>query len=114
MRNSGSEKPVRQQHGTLRSRDGDDHCPCLRIEFTGGPYDGHEQSWFALPTRLPTEVVWLVCEDAFRLLNGETRRPTGVFTSVALYELEIADGAYRYRFIRALPVNDLIDSLSGL
>ena len=105
---------MRRQHPTLKSRDGYDHSRCLRIEFTGGPYDGHEQAWLALPTRLPTEVVWLVCEDAFRLLDGETRRPTGVFTSVALYELEIAGGAYRYRFTRALPVNALTDSLSGL
>ena len=85
----------------------------LRVEFTGGPFDGHEQLWFASPTRLPTEVVWLVCEDAFRLLDGQCRRPTGAFTSVALYELEKANSAYRYRFVRALPVNDLIDSLPG-
>ena len=106
---------MRQRPATLKPRDGHDRDRrCFSVEFTGGPYDGHEQSWFASPSRLPTEVVWLVCEDAFRLLAGETRRPTGAFTSVALYELEIADGAYRYRFIRALPVNHLTDSLSVL
>lgn len=105
---------MRQQHATLKPRDG--HGPDsrgLRVEFTGGPYDGHEQSWFASPTRLPAEVAWLVCEDAFRLLDGESRRPTGVFTSVALYELEKANAEYRYHFVRALPLNDLIDSLRG-
>ena len=114
MRNSGSEQLVRQRHANLKPHDEHDgQSRCLCVEFTGGPYDGHEQSWFALPTRLPVEVLWLVCEDAFRLLNGETRRPAGVFTSVALYELVIANGAYRYRFVRALPVNDFIDSQRG-
>jgi hypothetical protein len=114
MRNSGSEQLLRQQQATLKPRDG--HDPDSRglcVEFTDGPYDGHEQSWFASPTRLPVEVVWLVCEDAFRLLDGQSHRPTGVFTSVALFELEKTNAAYRCRFVRALPVNDLIDSLRG-
>jgi len=46
----------------------------LRVEFTNGPFDGHKQLWFASPTRLPAEVVWLVCEDAFRLLDGQSRQ----------------------------------------
>ena len=105
-----------QGHGALKSRNDHGHNRGLRIEFIGGPYDGHEQSWFASPHQLPAEVMWFVCKDAFRLLNGEeARRPTtGMFTSVALYKLEVANDVYRYRFVRALPVNDLIAPFNGL
>ena len=107
MRNSGSVQLQRRQHA--KPRDGDDAgSRGLRAELTGGQFDGHEPLWFASPARL---LMWLVCEDASRLHAGQSRHPTGAFTSVALDELEKASLAYRYRSLRALPVNDLIDSL---
>jgi hypothetical protein len=100
MRDLVSKQLMRRRH--TEPRDGyDPNSVVLRVEFTGSPFDGHEQLWFATPTRLPAEVVWLLCEDAFRLLDGQSRHSTGAFTSVALSELEKANFAYRYRFVRA-------------
>ena len=89
-----------------RDRD-DDQIRYLDIEFIGGPYDGHKEPSFTPPIHLPAELVWFVCEDAFRLLDGKDHRPGGSFTSVALYELELANGARRYRFVRTIPVREL-------
>ena len=86
---------------------GDDRIRYLDIEFIGGPYDGHKESCFREPVHLPAELVWFVCEDAFRMLNGKDHCPAGSFTSVALYELETGNGASRYRFARSIPVKEL-------
>ena len=80
----------------------DDRLRVLEIEFLGGPYDGHKEPCFAQPVHLPADVVWLVCEDVFRLLAGEDYHLGGSITSVALYELEQANGACRYRFAGAI------------
>jgi hypothetical protein len=77
------------------------------IEFIGGPYDGHKEPCFTWPTRLPANVVWLVCDDAFRLLDGKDHRPGGSIASVAIYELEVGNGACRYRFVGAISVSEL-------
>ena len=41
---------------------------------------------------IAANVVWLVCDDAFRLLDGKGHQPCGSITSVAIYELEVANG----------------------
>ena len=88
-----------------------DRMRSLEIEFIGGPYDGHMEPRFTWPAHLPADVVWLVCEDAFRLLHGNDHRPCGSLTSVALYELEVGSGRSRYRFLRAISVKELTDSM---
>ena len=80
----------------------------VEIEFHGGPYDGHKELRASGPVRLPTEVAWFVCADAFRLLDEKDHRPGGCLTSVALFELEISDGALRYRFASAMSVRDYV------
>ena len=86
----------------------------FEIEFVGGPYDGHKEPSFTRPVQLPTDVIWLVCEDVFRLLNGKGHRTGGRITSVALYELEVRNAAVRYRFAGAASVNELTDSMPEL
>ena len=81
------------------------------IEFIGGPYDGHKEPCLTRPVHLPAHVVWFVCEDVFRLLDGKDHHPGGSITSVALYELEVGSSAFRYRFASAISVKGLTDSM---
>jgi len=93
--------------------DDDNRIRFLEIEFIGGPYDGHKQTCIKRPIHLPADVVWFVCEDVFRLLDGQDRRPGGSITSVALYELDLRNGAFLYRFSRAISVEQLTNSELG-
>lgn len=83
----------------------------LIVEFVGGPYDGHQQSCLASPSQLPSDVIWLVCEDGLRLIGGSDRQQRGAFTSVALYGLDWETGTARYRFAGAISPKDFGDSL---
>lgn len=85
----------------------------FQVEFLGGPYDGHQQTC-SHKIRLPTQVIWPVCADAFALLNGTIRCRTGTITSIALYEIAWESGAVRYRFMRAFAFKDIENSLRGL
>ena len=84
---------------------------CYEIEFFGGPYDGHKETSDCRPIHLAVDVVWLVCENAIRLLNGIEQRAGGTFTSVALYALEYSKGKARYRFVGAISSKDFAGSL---
>lgn len=86
----------------------------LIIEFVGGPFDGHQQSCLSSPSQLPTDVIWLVCEDGLRLLGGDEHQQRGVFTSVALYGLDWETGTPRYRFAGAISAKDFDDSLFNI
>ena len=83
----------------------------FEIEFVDGPYDGYKEPCSTWPVHLPANVMWLVCDDVFRLLNGKEHRPGGRITSVALYELEVGGGACRYRFASAISIKELTDSM---
>ena len=89
----------------------DQNIRVLEIEFIGGPYDGHKEPCFTSPTHLSAEVVWLVCDDAFRLLAGKDHHSGGSLTSVAVYELEVSNGRFRYWFARAISVKELTHSI---
>jgi hypothetical protein len=78
-----------------------------RIEFIGGPRDGHVETSDCHPIHLAVDMVFLVCENALRLLNApEPRR--GKLTSVALYELQQLNGDVQYRFVGAISSKDLL------
>lgn len=90
-------------------RDGDaDQLQHFEIEFIGGPYDGHKEPCFVRPIHLPADLVWFVCEDVFRLLDGGDLCSGGSITSVALYELERVNGTCRYRFVGAISAKEFI------
>ena len=78
------------------------------IEFIDGPYDGHVLQCLMQPVHLPADVVWLVCDDAFRMLDGKESCPRGSITSVAVYALEMTNPVVRYRFARAISLSKLI------
>lgn len=84
---------------------------CPPIEFIGGPYDGHKELCRTQIVHLPTDLVWIVCEDAFRMLDGKDSHPGGSITSVAIYELEAGKDARRYRFTRSISLDELMDSM---
>ena len=81
------------------------------VDFVGGPYDGHQQSCLVSPSQLPSDVIWLVCEDGLRLIGGGDHRQRGAFTSIAVYGLDWETGTARYRFAGAISAKDFGDSL---
>lgn len=77
------------------------------VEFIGGPYDGHRD---ILGHCRPAETLaWLVCRDVFRLFAGKEGQGRGTITSVAIYELEVTDGLFQYRFMHAIAFSELMD-----
>jgi hypothetical protein len=87
----------------------------LSIEFIGGPYDGHTETYHTCARRLPSEVTWLVSADAFRLLHGDghdtNTDPRRSLTSVALYSRETANETFRYRFVGTIAIEQLTNSI---
>lgn len=88
-----------------------DRMRLLEIEFIGGPYDGHNEPCFGRPVQLPADVIWLVCDDAYRLIDGKDHRGSGSITSVAFYELDVGNGTCKYRFAGAISVTALTRSI---
>ncbi|HET6879593.1 MAG TPA: hypothetical protein VFI31_05550 [Pirellulales bacterium] len=71
-----------------------------RVEFIGGPYDGHQQS---VPSAdaLADTVALPVNQNIFRLLSGLPASENVRNTSIAIYELEMVEGAAKYYFLGA-------------
>lgn len=86
----------------------------FNVEFVGGPYDGHQQSCLMSPSQLPSDVIWFVCEDVFRLVGGGVHQPRGAFTSVALYGIDWTTGTARYRFAGTISANEFRESLLNI
>jgi len=69
-----------------------------RVEFVGGPYDGHRQS-VPSPEALVDTVALPVNRNIFRMLSGLPATGNARTTSIAIYELEAVDGSPRYYFL---------------
>ena len=69
-----------------------------RVEFIGGPYDGHRQT-VPSPEALAETVALPVNRNIFRMLSGLPAAGEGRTTSIAIYELEAVDGSARYYFL---------------
>lgn len=69
-----------------------------RIEFIGGPYDGHQQG---VPSAdaLAETVALPVNRNIFRMLSGLPAAEKVRTTSVAIYELEVVETGPRYYFL---------------
>jgi hypothetical protein len=87
----------------------------LHIEFVGGPYDGHVETYHTCARLLPREVTWRVDVDLIRALHdggdGSNSDPQRSVMSVALYTRETANQTYRYRFSGAISIKQLTDSI---
>ncbi len=84
-----------------------DQMRVLDIQFVGGPYDGHQECCFAHPSQLPIDVVWFFGERAFRSHEDCGHVPIDSGGTVALYALKHEAEVYRYRFVGAIPANQL-------
>lgn len=87
------------------------------IEFTGGPFDGHWQPHHSALNRLPSDVVWLVTEDAFRQLDRPRWMKSssgGDLTSAALYELDVSSGLPNYRYAGSIGPRSFSDAIRNL
>ncbi|MCU0719552.1 MAG: hypothetical protein MUC83_07600 [Pirellula sp.] len=77
------------------------------IEMIGGPFDGRWQKHRMPVQSLPRESVWLVCNEAFRLMESETmadqpHETHGHLTSVVLYRLVHTEGKSNYTYSGAI------------
>lgn len=86
----------------------------LEIHFIGGPFDGHQQADQRCLEHLPLDVAWLVCDDAFRQLDGKILQKHGCLTSVALYRLDRSTATACYRYEGAISARDFGDALDKL
>ena len=77
----------------------------VRIEFIGGPFDGHTQAVYALPPSYRSTLALPVNENVFRMLEGKETGPACLSPTVALYELfdQPVDGERQYRYIATRP-----------
>ena len=68
------------------------------IEFVGGPFDGHRQT-FAFPHAELSEVVMLpVNRNMLRMVQGMRVGPRTAASSVAVYELIHSEHGPRYEY----------------
>jgi hypothetical protein len=78
-----------------------------RVEFIGGPFDGHAEL-FPLPAEhLPQDLMWFVCANVFHALDGKSERPKQPITSIAVYERERRRGIWCYLFVGAMSPKEL-------
>ena len=75
----------------------------VKIEFVGGPFDGHAQRIDVPPDGLLAEARLPVSEDVFRLMAGERSTRKAPATSTAVYCRERDHSRVRYRFVCAQP-----------
>lgn len=76
--------------------------PVHRVEFIGGPFDGHVQR-VSLNLEDMAEVALLpVSRAIYGWLHGQAKPPRARVTSMAEYHLELAGSECRYRFKRSL------------
>lgn len=71
-----------------------------RVEFLGGPFDGHRQI-VAVPESLAETVALPVNQNVYRMLAGLPAQGNVPTTSIAVYELDASDGHPRYFFLGA-------------
>lgn len=77
------------------------------INFIGGPYDGHVQT-FVVPTdRLFRKMAVPVNRNVFRALAGMPRGPEAPASSVAIYELVEDGNGWRYEFSESRRAKEL-------
>lgn len=87
------------------------------IEFIGGPFDGHWQRCHWPVKRLPADIVWLVCEDAFRQIDWPRQKTPslgGALSSAALYELDDSAAMPTYRHAGSISAHSFGDAIRNV
>ena len=79
----------------------------IQLEFVGGPFDGHTQSFSPPLSELGSTVALPVNDNVFRMLAGRRRGPACESRNVALYELYRRNGEWRYYFVSTRPAVEL-------
>lgn len=79
----------------------------IQLEFVGGPFDGHSQSFSPPLCELGSTVALPINDNVFRMLAGRRRGPASESRNVALYELFGREGRWRYYFVGTRPAVEL-------
>lgn len=72
-----------------------------KVEFVGGPFDGHRQSLRISSKDWGERLAIPVSENVFRLLAGDSKGAQAPASSVAVYELRDHKRKYYYYFVEA-------------
>jgi hypothetical protein len=73
-----------------------------RVEFFGGPFDGHVQVVRLAVNNLASVVALPVSREIFEMLDGRSSDPNAPVTSEAHYQLDGGTSPPCYRFLRSL------------
>jgi hypothetical protein len=76
--------------------------PSYRVQFLGGPFDGHVQAVRLPPNCLAKLVALPVSREIFQMLAGQRPAPRTPVTSEALYQLEEMGSQPCYRFLKSI------------
>lgn len=77
-----------------------------RVEFIGGPFDGHHVTLDASRRQLIPLATFAVSTNVLRMLLGKLPGSLAPITSTAVYQLERVGDVALYRFLRAEPVRN--------
>lgn len=83
-----------------------------RIEFIGGPFDGHVELFPTPAEQLPQDLMWFVCADVFHVLDGKNECAKQPITSIAVYERKWRRGTWCYLFVGAMSPKQLSKQLA--
>jgi hypothetical protein len=75
--------------------------PRKRVEFVGGPLDGHRQDISQRKESLPVLLHLEISSNTYRTLANQQAATDATATSVAVYELKAVKGVDRYCFVTA-------------
>ena len=84
----------------------------MTIEFVGGPFDGHMETR-SIDETWPSNIVWLVSDNVFRLLRGESHQLDAPITSVAVYQWVQRETGWQYVFAAAMSPESLREICAG-
>lgn len=78
-----------------------------RIEYIGGPFDGHVEVFAVPDAQLPQDLIFFVSSDGSKILDGRRVRRRHSVTSIALYERQRRCGSWNYGFVGAISPKSL-------
>ena len=79
----------------------------VRLEFVGGPYDGHTEKVPLAVEKLTKRLALPVNENMFRILEGAPLGPKLRASSVAIYLLQQDEDEVKFQFCRSVALSEV-------
>lgn len=79
------------------------HPDCqTTVEFVGGPFDGHVESYSDSTRKPPEFLLFCITENAFRFIHGRKPKHNPTPTSIAIYGRYRRGDRWVYDFLQAV------------